>query len=139
MNYIKKNATGIAEALISIVLLIGVLTVFKACDAHGEMIMSCHWAHRTVIVSAGVLTLLSLVRIVLPSEGVKKGISIAILPEAVFTLFIPNGIISLCMMSSMSCQALFKPFVTATTVLLAIAALADIIVLSVLSGKKKED
>ena len=128
MNYIKKNATGIAEALISIVLLIGVLTVFKACDAH-----------RTVIVSAGVLTLLSLVRIVLPSEGVKKGISIAILPEAVFTLFIPNGIISLCMMSSMNCQALFKPFVTATTVLLAIAALADIIVLSVLSGKKKED
>ena len=138
MDFLKKNITGIVEVLLGIILTLGVLTVFGACGATPEgKMMACHWAENVVKVLGIVFILLGAVRIVLKDKGTKKGISIALLALSVVTFLIPGKIISLCMMDSMACHSAFKPFVTVLSVLLALSALADIVILSI-TGKDKE-
>lgn len=137
MNYFKKNAAGIAELLISIILVVGVFTLFKACGLHEGKAMACHWAENTVKALGIVFIFLSAIRLILKEDGVKKGIALAFVPLSVLTFLIPGKIISLCMMDTMGCQTSFKPFVIVLSVILALISLADVVILSL--GKKDKN
>ena len=137
MNFIKKNAAGIAELLISIILVVGVFTLFKACGLHEGKAMACHWAENTVKALGIVFIFLSAIRLILKEDGVKKGIALAFVPLSVLTFLIPGKIISLCMMDTMRCQTSFKPFVIVLSVILALISLADVVILSL--GKKDKN
>ncbi len=137
MNFFKKNAAGIAELLISIILTVGVFTLFKACGLHEGKAMACHWAENTVKALGIVFVSLSVLRLIEKEEGVKKGIALAFVPLSVLTFLVPGKIISLCMMDTMRCQTTFKPFVIVLSVVLALISLADVVILSL--GKKNNN
>ena len=74
MNFIKKNAAGIAELLISIILTVGVFTLFKACGLHEGKAMACHWAENTVKALGIAFITLSAIRLIVNQERNSIGI-----------------------------------------------------------------
>ena len=123
----KRLIIGIAEGIAALVLTIGAFTFFKACGEHDGKFMACHWAQNAVVLAGIVLTALALIRIVVPNDNIKTGISIGIFALSAAVIFIPGTTINLCMMDDMACHTTFKPAVIVVSAVLAVIALADVI------------
>ena len=108
---LKGNISGIVEAALALVLVIGSLTVFRACDSEEGRHMACHWAQNAGTLSGAVLTVQSLLRIFIHNKGIKTGLSLRIFTLALSVIFIPGTVINLCMMETMRCHTVFKPAV----------------------------
>lgn len=135
MSSIKKQVAGIIELSLSLFLLFGALTVFNTCDLHDGKTMACYWADRMVVALGVVLAVQAVLRLLFRNTNIKKGIVSAMLPLAVLCIFIPDRIISLCMMDTMRCQAVFKPSVMVISVLLVLVMLADIVIMTISTKK----
>ena len=133
----KKNILGIAELLTALLLTIGSFTIFKACGAHEGKYMACHWAQNAVTLIGTVITLLALLRIVLKNKGIKAGLASGVFLSAVSVIFIPDSVISLCMMDTMRCHTIFKPAVIVTACVLAAVSGIDSAVGIAKAGKDK--
>ena len=113
--------------IFSLLICIGSFSFFSACPVHDDTIMACHWAQNAVTLSGIVLAALALIRIVVPNDNIKTGISIGIFALSAAVIFIPGTTISLCMMDDMACHTTFKPAVIVVSAVLAVIALADVI------------
>ncbi|HCJ42088.1 DUF4418 family protein [uncultured Ruminococcus sp.] len=133
----KKNILGIAELLTALLLTIGSFTIFKACGAHEGKYMACHWAQNAVTLIGTVITLLALLRILLKNKGIKAGLASGVFLLAVSVIFIPDSVISLCMMDTMRCHTIFKPTVIVTACVLAAVSGIDSAVGITKAGKDK--
>ena len=133
----KKNILGIAEFIAAALLTVGSFTFFKACGGHEGKFMTCHWAQNAVTLIGIVITLLALIRIILKNSGIKAGLAIGVFLTSVSVIFIPNNVISLCMMDSMRCHTTFKPAVIVIASLLAAASGADGIIGIIKAGKDR--
>ncbi len=131
----KRLVLGIVQGIAALLLTIGAFTFFKACGDMDGKFMACHWAQNAAVLIGIVLSVLALIRIFIPDEGIKTGLSIAVFVLSVSAAFVPNTVINLCMMKDMACHTTFKPAVIVVSAVLALAALADIIVGAV---RKKE-
>lgn len=131
----KRLILGIVQGIAALLLTIGAFTFFKACGDMDGKFMACHWAQNAVVLIGIVLSVLALIRIFIPDEGIKTGLSIAVFVLSVSAAFVPDTVINLCMMKDMACHTTFKPAVIVVSAVLALAALADIIVGAV---RKKE-
>ena len=134
----KKNILGIAELILAALLTVGSFTFFKACGEHEGKFMACHWAQNAVTLIGIVITLLALLRIILKNSGIKAGLAIGVFASAAAVIFIPNNVISLCMMDTMSCHTTFKPAVIVIASVLAAAAGVDIVLGIIKAGKSNE-
>ena len=127
----KKTPFGIADILLpvlSIIFLVGLLTFAGPCGPKEDgSFMSCHWAGQAVKALAVLLIVMSVIRLALRDRGMKKGLSIAIVLTAITAAVIPGNLISLCMMNTMHCHAVMRPFVIVMAVLQAAAAMIDIV------------
>ena len=131
----KRLIFGIVQGIAALLLTIGAFTFFKACGDMDGKFMACHWAQNAVVLIGIVLSVLALIRIFIPDEGIKTGLSIAVFVLSVSAAFVPDTVINLCMMKDMACHTTFKPAVIVVSAVLALAALVDIIVGAV---RKKE-
>ena len=131
----KRLIFGIVHGIAALLLTIGAFTFFKACGDMDGKFMACHWAQNAVVLIGIVLSVLALIRIFIPDEGIKTGLSIAVFVLSVSAAFVPDTVINLCMMKDMACHTTFKPAVIVVSAVLALAALVDIIVGAV---RKKE-
>lgn len=131
----KRLILGIVQGIAALLLTIGAFTFFKACGDMDGKFMACHWAQNAVVLIGIVLSVLALIRIFIPDEGIKTGLSIAVFVLSVSAAFVPDTVINLCMMKDMACHTTFKPAVIVVSAVLALAALVDIIVGAV---RKKE-
>lgn len=134
----KKNILGIAELVLAALLTVGSFTFFKACGEHEGKFMACHWAQNAVTLIGIVITLLALLRIILKNSGIKAGLAIGVFASAAAVIFIPNNVISLCMMDTMSCHTTFKPAVIVIASVLAAAAGVDSVLGIIKAGKSNE-
>ncbi len=134
----KKNILGIAELILAALLTVGSFTFFKACGEHEGKFMACHWAQNAVTLIGIVITLLALLRIILKNSGIKAGLAIGVFASAAAVIFIPNNVISLCMMDTMSCHTTFKPAVIVIASVLAAAAGVDSVLGIIKAGKSNE-
>lgn len=134
----KKNILGIAELILAALLTVGSFTFFKACGEHEGKFMACHWAQNAVTLIGIVITLLALLRIILKNSGIKAGLAIGVFASAAAVIFIPNNVISLCMMDTMSCHTAFKPAVIVIASVLAAAAGVDSVLGIIKAGKSNE-
>ena len=132
----KKNILGIAELILAALLTVGSVTVFKACGGHDGKFMACHWAQNSVTLIGIVITLLALLRIILKNRGVKAGLAIGVFLISVSVIFIPNNVISLCMMDSMRCHTTFRPAVTVIASVLAALSGVDSILGIIKAGRE---
>ena len=122
----KINLRDAVTLLLSLILCVGAMTIFSTCEPKADgSYMLCHWAGQVVIGLGGVMAVIALARFFVNAE-VQKGLSLALIPLAVFTAYIPNNIIPLCKMETMQCQAIFKPSVFLVSALIIISAVANI-------------
>lgn len=131
-----KFKLGISEIVlfvISLVLCIGSFTFFSACPVH-ENIMACHWAQRAVTALGVLIAVLALAALIIPDRRVKAGIELAVTLVSILTALVPHTVIGLCMMSSMRCVSVFRPFTILFASVTAVAALVS----AILNLRKKE-
>ena len=122
------NVFDVILLALSVILLLGVLTVFAPCGAKEDGgWMTCHWAGNAVAGAAAVLTALAVMRIFAKDGKAQSWLSAAMIPTALLSALIPGRLIALCMMPSMRCRAVMSPAVTVLSVLLIAAAAIDII------------
>ena len=126
-NVLKIGITDILLSVLSLCFFLGMLLFFGPCKSmadHGYM--SCHYAGVALKVYAAVILGDAILHF-MPIRGVKMGISIAILPVLAATVITPGKLIPLCTMQDMRCQAVMQPAALVGAMLIAAAAIADIL------------
>ena len=128
----KKKNIGIIDIILVIVevlFLTGVLTVFKACGPKDDgSWMTCHWAGQAAIGVAVVLLIIAIVHMIVPAAKVKLGLALAIIPVSILVAVIPGCLINLCMMDTMRCHTVMRPFIIIMSVITIILSVIDILV-----------
>ena len=114
--------------LLSVFLTVSVRTFFGACVHEDGSFGACHWAGEAVFGSGIILSVLALLSCIFPQPGIRAGLALSSLVLSLGTAFVPGNLISLCMMSSMRCQAIMKPAVLVISVLLAVFSLIAFLV-----------
>lgn len=123
----KISISEIILFVISLVLCIGSFTFFSACGV-GENIMACHWAQNAVTALGALLSVMALAALIIPDRKVKSGIELASTLAAVLTALVPGVVINLCMMDTMHCVSVFRPFTILFASVTAVAALLSAII-----------
>ena len=132
----KLMIADLIVLLLSGLLCLGTKFWFHACGQTEEgKWMACHWAEQAVFAAGIALTVSAVLLLTVRSRRVKGGIALGMLPAAVTAAFVPQHVISLCMMNTMRCHMVMKPAVLVIALLLAAAAAAD----AALSLRAKED
>ena len=117
-----KHTWNLASFICAALLVLGVMTLFKACGpAEDGTFMHCHDVQLCVFALGLCLAGLSLVLVFLSrSRLVRLFLEGAGLVLSAAAALLPGRLMPMCMMETMRCQALMKPFVTLTACLLAI-------------------
>ena len=130
----KKFNIGVSDivlAAVSVIFIAGIFSFLGACGpkADGSWMM-CHWAGQIEKGLSIVLAVISLARLFVKNSKVKLGLSLSIIPVAVFAALVPAHIIHLCMMKTMRCHTIMHPAVVVISVVLIVAAVIDSIIQS---------
>lgn len=130
----KKFNIGVSDivlAAVSVIFIAGIFSFFGACGpkADGSWMM-CHWAGQIEKGLSIVLAVISLARLFVKNSKVKLGLSLSIIPVAVFAALVPAHIIHLCMMKTMRCHTIMHPAVVVISVVLIVTAVIDSIIQS---------
>lgn len=106
-----KILTKYVPTVIAALLAVGVVTAFKACGPMEDGTwMNCHNAQIQVFILAVLMTLIGIVTIFLKEQRIKLCLDIVSVVLAVIVIFVPGIITSLCMMDTMRCHTLMRPF-----------------------------
>ena len=123
-----KRFRDILPAVLSVLFLMGILFVFHPCGPKEDGTwMSCHWAGVAETVCAALMTVLSLLRLALPSPKAKTALSVLTILIAAAAAVIPGNVIHLCMMADMRCRAIMRPAVIVFSVLIILTAVWNIL------------
>lgn len=118
---------GIIATVLSALLVIGILTFAGPCGVHDDgSVSSCHWASRAILGAGVVLVILSVVRIFERDEGERRGLSLGIALVGGLVAALPSFLIDLCMMQTMRCHIIMKPFALAIGIALLVVGAADL-------------
>ena len=130
MGFFKRfPPLAIALCVAPVILLVGLLGFAGPCGVHDDgSVSSCLWAARAVQGVAAVCTVLGIVRLATTDAGVARGMDVALGLLAALVACVPGGLIGLCMMQTMRCHALMRPFCLALAALIALLAVADALV-----------
>ena len=133
-----KKILNYVPAVLTALLAIGVLTVFKACAPMEDgSWMNCHNAQMQVFIVAVVMTVIGIVNIFVKGQKINLCLEIVDIVLAVVAAIIPGIITGLCMMDTMRCHALMRPFVVVLSILVIIAQVLTI-VFGILGSKKEQ-
>lgn len=124
---IKIGAMDAVFVAVSLAFLLGLLFLFGPCGPKedGDW-MTCHWAGNAVTGLAGVLFVVSLLRLLAPKKEIKTGLSLAVIPVSLLACLLPGRMIQLCMMKMMRCHAVMAPAVTIFGILMIVISVIDI-------------
>lgn len=115
----RKYAGGFILLVLSLLFVIGEQTVAGPCPVMPDgRFMVCHWAGQAVLGVGIVLVVLSLLHLAFKNDGMKLGLDLAVIANAVLLLMIPNRLIHLCMKNHMQCHTVMEPFVLIMGVLM---------------------
>ncbi len=108
------------SALLSALLVLGVLTAFSACGMKDDGTwMKCHGAQTAVAKLGGAMTVLFLLAAVLRNKALKTTLFGLGIVGSVVVFLIPETILPMCMMRTMRCYTVMQPFVRIMAVLIA--------------------
>ena len=123
---LKISVIDVVSVVVSVFFLVGITCWFGACGPKADgSYMNCRHAGEVVTALAAVLLALSVCKAFLPDGKYKTGVSIAMIAVGVTACFVPKGIIPLCMMDAMTCNATMKPWTTVFGALTAVVGAAD--------------
>ena len=124
----KKEKLPLIITLCSALLLLGVATVFRACAPMEDGgWMHCHTAQTTLMILSSVMLIASLFDYLSGSKVVGIISEAIVLVLAAVSFFVPGKLVSMCMMNTMRCHAVMKPFALVMTILIAVLCLGRLI------------
>ena len=120
-------ALGFLQLILPVLLLMGIMTFAGPCGMHDDgSVSSCFWASRSLMGLAIALVLIALGRLGLSqSRELRRGLNLATVVLGILVLVTPGGLIDLCMMQTMRCHTIMRPFALVTGVLVSIVAIVD--------------
>ena len=126
----KVKLTDILLLVVTLVFFIGMQKAFAPCGLTEDgSFMNCHWAGNVISGLALVMLVIAVIHLLSRDGGIKKGLSISMIPLSVFAIITPNRLITLCMMPSMRCHAVMTPAVIIFSVITIVFAVLDVFVL----------
>ena len=120
----KEWIFGILLLICSLCMSAGVKLIFHACGPKEDgSFMTCHWAEQAVFTLGCVMAAVSVLILIMPDGGMRRGLALAMIPAGAGAALIPNTMIKLCMMTDMHCHAVMKPAVIILGVVSAVLGL----------------
>lgn len=120
---------GIIATALSVLLVVGILTFAGPCGVHDDgSVSSCFWAARAILGAGVVLVALSVARLLSRDEGERRGLSFGIALAGGLVAVLPGTLINLCMMQTMRCHTIMRPFALGVGAALAVVGGADLVV-----------
>ena len=119
----RLSLKALIPALFSLLLFLGTATVFHACEMKEDGTwMHCHDVQIAVITGSVILTVLLAAVAAIKNRWIKMiGYGLSVLAAAVM-FFLPGDIMQMCMMHTMRCYAVMRPFVRIMCALTAVSA-----------------
>ncbi|MCR5214138.1 MAG: DUF4418 family protein [Eubacterium sp.] len=131
----KKKIFEILPIIIALLLSLGVVTVFKACDPMEDGTwMHCHAAQNDVFILGLVIGGLGTIALLIKKKAVKIIVGVVNLGLGVLTSIVPGILVHLCMMHTMRCHSVMRPFVVIVSIILILTELVNVFLLV---GKRK--
>jgi len=117
----KISIWSFVSFVLSLLLTVGVLTLFHACEMKDDGTwMHCHAAQTDVAICGAVLCVLFLVSALVKNKVLRILIGVVGTVGSILVMFIPGGFVSMCMMNTMLCYTVMQPFVRIMGVLIAV-------------------
>ena len=128
-NTKKTRITDILLVALSAIFFVGLLTFLGPCGPKDDgTFMTCHWAGQALKGIAAVLLITSVIHLFVKAPGIKQGLSLAMIPAALLSAFLPGNLISLCMMNTMRCHSVMRTSSVIISLLIIAAAVLDLVV-----------
>ena len=117
----KISIWSFVSFILSLLLTVGMLTLFHACEMKDDGTwMHCHAAQTDVAICGAVLCVLFLVSALVKNKVLRILIWVVGTVGSILVMFIPGGFVSMCMMNTMRCYTVMQPFVRIMGVLIAV-------------------
>ncbi len=134
----KSKKWNLLTLVASIILSIGVMTVFKACSMKDDGTwMKCHSVQIYIFYIGIVISIFSLFAIFIKNKSVEIGISVVVAVLGVLQVLLPETLMSMCMLHSMRCYSVMKPFVIIMGVVIVILSGLNIVSKCMNGGEKE--
>ncbi|HAM14725.1 MAG TPA: hypothetical protein DCP91_02445 [Eggerthellaceae bacterium] len=131
VNVEKPKASpvvGVVLLLLSLLLVVGLLSFAGPCGVHDDgSVSSCFWASRAMLGMGVVLAIISVVRIFETDEGERRGLSLCAALVGALVAAVPGGLIDLCMMTTMRCHTIMRPFALCVGIAIAVVGGVDLV------------
>ncbi len=132
----KKEVTKVTAAVISLLLAVGVMTVFKACGPKEDgSFMHCHYVQLYVFFISLAMAAASVLSILIKKKTVQLVLCSLNAVAALITMLLPGTIMKMCMMKEMRCYTYMQPFVRICAVLILLCSIVTI-VMQMINAKK---
>ena len=129
----KKPVTAVLILLVSILFLIGMMTLLSPCGPREDgSFMSCHQAGQALRILSGLSVIVSAAALF--QRAFARIADIVLILLGIAAIAVPGNIIHLCMMPEMRCRAVMKPGAMVFAILLIVLAAADLLI----GNKKKQ-
>ena len=126
MEMKKNKGAFVAEIILTVLcvlLCVGDKLIFHACGQTDEgKWMACHWAEQAVFAAGISLSVTAIILLLVKNADIRRGLALAMIPQAAVTAFIPNTLINLCMKTDMRCHTVTKPAVIILSAAVAVCA-----------------
>ncbi|MCR5090550.1 MAG: DUF4418 family protein [Oscillospiraceae bacterium] len=133
----KFSVRAMLPVLLCLLLVIGVLTVFHACERKDDGTwMHCHAAQNDVVIAGLAMFVVFVVAAFIRNRTANVILNLAGIGGSVVTMLIPGTLVGMCMMRTMRCYTVMQSYVRIMVVLIIISALINVIA-TLNSGKSK--
>ncbi len=105
----RERLFSAVRLALSLLLVIGIKSFLHACVHEDGSFGTCHWAGEAIFGVGVVLAALSALSLLLSGDRAGLGVAAATMPAALLGFMLPGGLIPLCMMETMHCNAVMKP------------------------------
>lgn len=123
----KISVMAIVELAAAVLLLVGALTFAGPCGVHDAGTVSpCFGTSHILAAMGAVAAVVAAVRLFVKNPSVQVALGVVAGALGVAIASAPGNFLALCMMATMRCQTIMKPFAIAMGVVILAAAIIDV-------------
>ncbi len=123
----KGKVWPVVSLVLSLVLSVGVMTLFHACPRKEDgSWMHCHSVQNTICCIGIALAAVSILLILISSRAAGIILSLAAVAACIISALLPGGLMKMCMMNTMRCYTVMKPFVLLMSIAIALVNLLNL-------------
>ena len=123
MEILKSKWAFIALLVLSILLVIGVMTFAAPCVHDDGTLAACHGASQAILIAGVIACILSLAAIFVPNRKASGAAALVAACCGAFAAAAPGTLFGMCMMQTMRCWAVMRPFALACGALVCIVGI----------------